>query len=109
MAFPAAMTVTLLLAMVLLLVGNVSLGLAVWRSGVLPPWADAVGEAPAEPRQCLIRVGPPAVYQPIRQDAQPPPQRLKGHGDDHQRQQGGREGTRPGTPQQPAVVVTTAT
>ena len=33
---------TLLLSTVLLLVGNVLLGVAVWRSGTLPKWAGAL-------------------------------------------------------------------
>lgn len=37
-----AQTWTLLLASVLLLVGNVLLGVAVWRSGTLPRWAGAI-------------------------------------------------------------------
>src|SRR5215218_8835108 len=37
-----AQTWTLLLAAMLLLVGNVLLGVAVWRSGTLPRWAGAI-------------------------------------------------------------------
>jgi hypothetical protein len=42
-----AQTWTLLLAAVLLLVGNVLLGVAVWRSGTLPRWAGAIWAASA--------------------------------------------------------------
>ncbi len=38
---------TLLLSSVLLLVGNVLLGVAVWRSGTLPRWAGALWAAGA--------------------------------------------------------------
>ena len=40
--FATEMTVTLLLAMLLLFVGNVLFGIAVWRSGTLPKWAGAI-------------------------------------------------------------------
>jgi hypothetical protein len=40
-------TATLLLSTVLLLVGNVLLGVAVWRSGTLPRWAGALWAAGA--------------------------------------------------------------
>lgn len=40
-----AQTWTLLLAAVLLLVGNVLLGVAIWRSGTLPRWAGALWAA----------------------------------------------------------------
>ena len=40
-----AMTATYLLVVVLLFVGNVLLGLAVWRSGTLPKWAGALWAA----------------------------------------------------------------
>ena len=36
---------TALLDIVLLLVGNVLLGVAVWRSGILPKWAGAIWAA----------------------------------------------------------------
>ena len=42
-----AQTWTLVLAAVLLLVGNVLLGVAVWRSGVLPRWAGVLWAAAA--------------------------------------------------------------
>jgi len=42
-----AQTWTLLLAAMLLLVGNVLLGVAVWRSGTLPRWAGAIWAAAA--------------------------------------------------------------
>jgi len=37
-----AQTATLMLSSVLLLAGNVLLGVAVWRSGTLPRWAGAL-------------------------------------------------------------------
>lgn len=40
--FSSATTVTFLLAILLLFVGNVLLGVAVWRSGTLPKWAGAI-------------------------------------------------------------------
>lgn len=42
-----AQTLTLLLASVLLLVGNVLLGVAIWRSGTLPRWTGALWAAGA--------------------------------------------------------------
>lgn len=42
-----AMTATLVLVIVLLLVGNVLLGVAVWRSGTLPKWAGGIWVASA--------------------------------------------------------------
>jgi hypothetical protein len=39
MTFPSAMTITLFGGMLLAFVGNVLLGVAVWRSGILPRWA----------------------------------------------------------------------
>ena len=39
--FSPAMTATFMLGLVLALVGNLLLGLAVWRSGTLPRWAGA--------------------------------------------------------------------
>jgi hypothetical protein len=39
MSFPTAMTITFFGGMLLALVGNVLLGVAVWRSGILPRWA----------------------------------------------------------------------
>jgi hypothetical protein len=42
-----AQTITLLLSTVLLLVGNVLLGVAIWRSGTLPRWAGALWAAGA--------------------------------------------------------------
>jgi hypothetical protein len=40
--FPALMTAIVAFALVLALVGNVLLGVAVWRSGTLPRWAGAL-------------------------------------------------------------------
>ena len=40
--FSASMTATLVLVILLLFVGNVLLGVAVWRSGILPKWAGAI-------------------------------------------------------------------
>ncbi len=40
--FSASMTATLVLVVLLLFVGNVLLGVAVWRSGILPKWAGAL-------------------------------------------------------------------
>ena len=40
--FSMAMTATLVVVIVLLLVGNVLLGVAVWRSGTLPKWAGSI-------------------------------------------------------------------
>lgn len=40
--FSASMTATLVLVILLLFVGNVLLGVAVWRSGILPKWAGAL-------------------------------------------------------------------
>jgi hypothetical protein len=40
--FPPAMTATFALGLLLALVGNVSLGIAVWRSDRLPRWAGAI-------------------------------------------------------------------
>jgi hypothetical protein len=45
--FPAAMSVLFGLAILLLVVGNVLLGVAVWRSGTLPKWAGAIWVASA--------------------------------------------------------------
>ena len=45
--FPAAMSVLFGLAILLLVVGNVLLGVAVWRSGTLPRWAGAIWVASA--------------------------------------------------------------
>jgi hypothetical protein len=45
--FSMAMTATLGLVILLLLVGNVLLGVAVWRSGTLPKWAGAIWVASA--------------------------------------------------------------
>jgi hypothetical protein len=45
--FSSAMTATFLLAILLLFVGNVLLGVAVWRSGTLPMWAGAIWAASA--------------------------------------------------------------
>lgn len=45
--FSMAMTATLVLVIVLLLVGNVLLGVAVWRSGTLPKWAGGIWVASA--------------------------------------------------------------
>ena len=42
MSYPAAMSVFVLAGMFLVLVGNVLLGVAVWRSGTLPRWAGAL-------------------------------------------------------------------
>ena len=42
MEFPAVMTITLLVGMLLLLVGNALLGAAVWRSGSPPRWAGGL-------------------------------------------------------------------
>lgn len=42
LTFPAAMTPIVLLGLLSALIGNVLLGVAVWRSGVLPRWAGAV-------------------------------------------------------------------
>ena len=39
--FPAAMTVMFLFAILVAVAGNLLLGLAVWRSGVLPRWSGA--------------------------------------------------------------------
>jgi hypothetical protein len=39
--FPVQMTVVFALALLLMFVGNLLLGLAVWRSGALPRWAGA--------------------------------------------------------------------
>jgi hypothetical protein len=40
--FPTAMTITFFGGMLLALVGNVLLGVAVWRSGILPRWAGVL-------------------------------------------------------------------
>src|SRR5215212_6017128 len=45
--FPTAMTVLFALAILLLVVGNVLLGVAVWRSETLPKWAGAIWVASA--------------------------------------------------------------
>jgi hypothetical protein len=45
--FPAAMSVLFGLAILLLVVGNVLLGVAVWLSGTLPRWAGAIWVASA--------------------------------------------------------------
>jgi hypothetical protein len=45
--FPAAMTVTFLLGLLLAFLGNVLLGVTVWQSHVLPRWAGAVWVAGA--------------------------------------------------------------
>ena len=45
--FPAAMTGTFLLGLLLAFVGNVLLGIAVWHSHVLPRWAGALWVAGA--------------------------------------------------------------
>jgi hypothetical protein len=45
--FPTAMSATFGLAILLLFVGNVLLGVAVWRSGSLPKWAGAIWAASA--------------------------------------------------------------
>jgi hypothetical protein len=47
LAFSSAMSVIFGLAIVLLVVGNVLLGVAVWRSGTLPRWSGAVWVASA--------------------------------------------------------------
>ncbi|MDQ0823169.1 hypothetical protein QFZ79_000911 [Arthrobacter sp. V4I6] len=45
--FPAAMTVTFLLGLLLAFLGNLLLGIAVWHSHTLPRWAGAVWAAGA--------------------------------------------------------------
>jgi hypothetical protein len=45
--FPAAMTAVGVVALLLVLAGNVILGVAIWRSGVLPRWAGAMWAAAA--------------------------------------------------------------
>ncbi len=45
--YPSAMMVTFGVAILLALVGNVLLGVAVWRSGTLPKWAGALWVASA--------------------------------------------------------------
>jgi hypothetical protein len=45
--FPGSMTGAFLLGLLLAFAGNVLLGLAVWRSGVLPRWAGALWAAGA--------------------------------------------------------------
>jgi hypothetical protein len=45
--FSNAMTAILGLAILLMFVGNVLLGVAVWRSGILPKWAGAIWVASA--------------------------------------------------------------
>jgi hypothetical protein len=45
--FADAMTATFLLGLLLALVGNVLLGIAVWRSGILPRWGGAIWAAGA--------------------------------------------------------------
>jgi hypothetical protein len=45
--FASEMTATLGLAILLLFVGNVLLGVAVWRSGTLPKWAGVIWVASA--------------------------------------------------------------
>lgn len=45
--FPAAMTAIIAFGLLLALVGNVLLGVAVWRSGTLPRWAGALWIAAA--------------------------------------------------------------
>jgi hypothetical protein len=45
--FPTAMSVLFALAILLLVVGNVLLGVAVWRSETLPKWAGAIWVASA--------------------------------------------------------------
>ena len=42
MSFPTSMTIFVLGGMLLVLAGNVLLGVAVWRSGTLPRWAGAL-------------------------------------------------------------------
>jgi hypothetical protein len=42
MSFPTAMSIFVLGGMLLALVGNVLLGIAVWRSGTLPRWTGAL-------------------------------------------------------------------
>ena len=42
MRFPVAMTIFVLSGMLFALVGNVLLGVAVWRSGTLPRWAGGL-------------------------------------------------------------------
>jgi ABC-type nickel/cobalt efflux system permease component RcnA len=42
-----AVTATFMLGILLALVGNVLLGVAVWRSGTLPRWAEAIWAASA--------------------------------------------------------------
>jgi hypothetical protein len=46
-AFPPAMTALFMAAIVLSLLGNLLLGLAVWRSRTLPKWAGAIWAAAA--------------------------------------------------------------
>ena len=45
MPFPTAMSIFVLGGMLLALIGNVLLGIAVWRSGTLPRWAGALWAA----------------------------------------------------------------
>ena len=45
--FPFAMTATIILAILLMFVGNVLIGVAVWRSRTLPRWAGAIWVASA--------------------------------------------------------------
>ena len=47
MEFPAALTPTFMVALVLMFVGNVLLGVAVWRSDTLPKWSGALWVASA--------------------------------------------------------------
>lgn len=42
MSFPTSMSIFQLVAMLLVLAGNLLLGVAVWRSGTLPRWAGAL-------------------------------------------------------------------
>jgi hypothetical protein len=42
LAFPDSMTVIVLLALLLAVIGNILLGVAIWRSAVLPRWAGGV-------------------------------------------------------------------
>ena len=62
------MTATMLVGMLLMLVGNVLLGVAVWRSGTLPKWAGALWAAGT----ALPMLGMLYALLPIGADATPP-------------------------------------
>jgi len=64
----AAMMATMGVGMLLMLVGNVLLGVAIWRSGTLPKWAGALWVAGS----ALPLLGMVYVLLPIGADSTPP-------------------------------------